>query len=176
MAALIFVVQALLGLLVTVFLLRMLLPLCRADARNPLSQAVIRLTNPLVLPLRRVLAPIGRLDIASLVAVLAVQLATTTLIWVLRGYGLGAPGALIFTALRELLTTLLQLYFFVILIGAVLSWIAPGTYSPGASLLQSLSAPVLRPFQRLIPPIAGIDLSALFALIAIQAVQILLNS
>lgn len=176
MAALIFIVQALLGLLVTVFLLRLLLPLCRADARNPLSQAVIKITNPLVMPLRRVLGPVGRLDTASLVAVLLVQLVSTGVVWMLRGLGLDAPGALIFTAIRELLTTLLQLYFFVILIGAVLSWIAPGTYSPGASLLHSLSAPVLRPFQRLIPPIAGIDLSALFALIAIQAVQILLNS
>jgi YggT family protein len=176
MAALIFIIRALLGLMVTVFLLRLLLPLCRADARNPLSQAVIKLTNPLVMPLRRALPPIGRLDTASLVAVLAVQLAGTGLIWVLRGYGLSAPGALIFMALRELLSTLLQLYFFVILISAVLSWIAPSTYSPGVNLLQSLSAPVLRPFQRLIPPIAGIDLSALFALIAIQAVQILLNS
>lgn len=176
MAALIFIIQALLGLLVTVFLLRVLLPLCRADARNPLSQAIIKLTNPLVLPLRRVLAPIGRLDTGSLVALLVVQLVSTSLIWLLRGYSLDAPLALLFTAVRDLLSTLLQLYFFVILISAVLSWIAPGTYSPGTSLLQSLSAPVLRPFQRLIPPLAGIDLSALFALIAIQAVQILLNS
>jgi YggT family protein len=58
----------------------------------------------------------------------------------------------------------------------VLSWVAPGTYSPGANLVNSLVAPVLRPFRRLIPPIAGLDLSALFALIAIQALQILLNS
>lgn len=176
MAALIFIIQALLGLLVTVFLLRLLLPLCRADARNPLSQAVIKITNPLVMPLRRVLGPVGRMDTASLVAVLLVQLTSTSVVWMLRGLGLDAPGALIFTAIRELLSTLLQLYFFVILIGAVLSWISPGTYSPGANLLHSLSAPVLRPFQRLIPPIAGIDLSAVFALIAIQAVQILLNS
>lgn len=176
MTALLFIVKALLGLLIMVFLLRLLLPLCRADARNPLSQAVIKLTNPLVLPLRRVLPPIRRLDTASLVALLVVQLMATALIWVLSGYSMSAPGALIFAATRELLSTLLQLYFFVILLNAVLSWVAPGTYSPGASLLQSLSAPVIRPFQRLIPPIAGIDLSALFALIAIQALQILLNS
>lgn len=175
MTALIFIVRTLLGLLITVFLLRVLLPLCRADARNPLSQAVIKLTNPLVMPLRRVLPPIKRLDTASLVALLVVQLASTALVWLLSGLTLSASG-LLYAATRELLSLLLQFYFFVILINAVLSWVAPATYSPAASVLNSLCAPVIRPFQRLIPPIAGIDLSALFALIVIQALQILLNS
>lgn len=174
MAAIIFIVRALLGLLVTVFLLRLLLPLCRADARNPLSQAVIKLTNPLVMPLRRVLPPMKRLDTASLIALLLVQLASTALIWTLSGLTL-SPGPVLFAALRELLSVLLQLYFFIILINVVLSWVAPGAYSPGAALIDSLCKPVLRPFQRLIPPIAGLDLSALFALIAIQALQLLLH-
>ncbi|MGE0114734.1 MAG: YggT family protein [Steroidobacteraceae bacterium] len=175
MAALIFIVRTLLSLLVTVFLLRFLLPVCRADARNPLSQAVIKLTNPLVLPLRRVLPPIKRVDTASLVALLLVQLAATALIWLLSGYGLSAPVALLYEAVRELLSLVLRFYFFIILIYALLSWVAPGTYSPAASVLNSLCTPILRPFQRLIPPIVGIDLSALFALIAIQALQILLS-
>lgn len=175
MAAIIFIVRALFGLLVWVFLLRVLLPLCRADARNPLSQAVIKLTNPLVMPLRRVLPMVQRLDTASLTALLLVQLASSAAIWKLSGLPLDAS-ALLFAAARELLSALLQLYFFVILISAVLSWVAPGTYSPGANLVNSLVAPVLRPFRRIIPPIAGLDLSALFALIAIQALQILLNS
>jgi YggT family protein len=175
MAAIIFIVRALFSLLIMVFLLRVLLPLCRADARNPLSQAVIKLTNPLVMPLRRVLPTIQRLDTASLTALLIVQVACTSLIWQLSGLPF-STGALLFAAARELLSALLQLYFFVILISVVLSWVAPGTYSPGANLVNSLVAPVLKPFQRLIPPIAGLDLSALFALIAIQALQILLNS
>jgi len=175
MAAITFIIRALLGLLITVFLLRLLLPLCRADARNPLSQAVIKLTNPLVMPLRRLMPTVQRLDTASLIALLLVQLAGTALIWILSGLPLN-PGPLLFAAVRELLSVVLQLYFFVILISAVLSWVAPGTYSPGANLVNSLVAPVLRPFRRLIPPIAGLDLSALFALIAIQALQILLNS
>jgi YggT family protein len=106
---------------------------------------------------------------------LLLQLAGTALIWTLSGLPLDL-GSLLFAAMRELLSVVLQLYFFVILISVVLSWVAPDTYSPGASLLNSLVAPVLRPFQRLIPPIAGLDLSALFALIAIQALQILLHS
>ncbi|MGC3983050.1 MAG: YggT family protein [Steroidobacteraceae bacterium] len=175
MNALIFIVSTLLSLLVTVFLLRLLLPLCRADARNPLSQAIIKLTNPLVLPLRRVLPPIKRLDTASLVALFLVQLASVTIIWILKGIPL-TGSALLFATVRELLSMLLQFYFFAILIYALLSWVAPGNYSPATSILNSLCEPVIRPFQRVIPPIAGLDLSAMFALIAIQAVRILLNS
>ncbi len=176
MDALKFIIKTLLSLLVTIFLLRVLLPLCRADARNPLSQAIIKLTNPLVLPLRRILPPFKRIDTASLVALFAMQLCSTAAVWLLSGYGLNAPGALLYAAARELLSVVLQFYFFVILINALLSWVAPGTYSPAASILHNLCAPVIRPFQRLIPPIAGLDLSALFALIAIKALQILLNS
>jgi YggT family protein len=176
MTALIFVVSSLSHLVVMVFLLRLLLPLCHADSRNPFSQGVLRLTNPVILPLRRVLPPIKRFDTASLVALLLVQLAGTALVWFLSGMNLAAPGLLLLASLRELLSLLLQFYFFALLLHALLSWISPGAYTPAASILNSLCAPVLRPFQRLIPPIAGMDLSVLFALIAIQAVQILLNS
>src|SRR5688572_9678277 len=87
MEAIIFIVSTLLQvLLVTVFLLRVLLPLVRANSRNQLSQAVIRLTNPLVLPLRRVLPPIGKIDTASLVALIIVQAAATATLWLLGAY------------------------------------------------------------------------------------------
>lgn len=174
MAALIFIVKSLLGLVVWAFLLRVLLPLCRADARNPFSQAIIRFTNPLVMPLRRVLPAWGRIDTGALVALLLVQLIATGVVWLMQGLPL-FPAAILATAGRDLIIALLQLYFIVILGYVILSWVAPGTYSPGTNLLASLSNPVLRPFQRLIPPIAGIDFSAVFALIAIQALQILLR-
>jgi YggT family protein len=179
MAAVIFIVRTLLGLLAMVFLLRVLLPLCRAESRNPLSQGIIHFTNPLVLPLRRVLPPLQRLDTASLAALLLVQLGSTALIWVLSGMGaalVSSPGLFLYASLHELLALVLQFYFVVLLLYAVLSWVAHDTYSPASSVISSLSVPVVRPFQRLIPPIAGMDLSVLFALIAVQALRILLDS
>ena len=175
MAALIFILQALFNLVIWAFLLRVLLPLCRADARNPLSQGIIRFTNPVVMPLRRVLPAFGRVDGGSLVALLLVQLVSTAVVLLLRGIH---PSLLVLTlsAARTLLDTLLQFYFFALLIYALLSWVAPGTYSPASNILQSLCTPVLRPFQRLIPPLGGLDLSVVFAMIAIQALRILLNS
>jgi YggT family protein len=177
MDALIFIVRTLLQvLLVTVFLLRVLLPLVRADSRNQLSQAVIRLTNPLVLPLRRILPPIGKIDTSSIVALLIVQFATTAVLWLLSAYpSVFTLGQFIHVSLLSLLLTILQFYTFAILLYVLLSWIAPGTYSPGAMLLASLCEPILRPIRRVIPPIAGIDLSALFVIVGLQALYILIT-
>lgn len=177
MDALIFIVRTLLQVvLVTVFLLRVLLPLVRADSRNQLSQAVIRVTNPLVLPLRRILPPIGKIDTASIVALLIVQFATTAVLWLIGAYPFVFTLAqFIHIALLTLVLTILQFYTFAILLWVLLSWIAPGTYSPAAMILTSLCEPILRPVRRVIPPIAGIDLSALFVIVGLQALAILIT-
>jgi YggT family protein len=172
MEALQYVVRTLLQvLLVTVFLLRVLLPLVRADSRNQLTQAVIRLTNPLVLPLRRILPPIGKIDTASIVALLIVQCAATAVLWLLRAYPfVSTPGEFMTIVLLTLLNTVIQFYTFALILYVVLSWVAPpGTYSPATALLDSLCEPLLRPVRRLIPPLGGIDFSALFVIIALQA-------
>ncbi|HSN70353.1 MAG TPA: YggT family protein [Steroidobacteraceae bacterium] len=175
MQALQFIVEALLTLVVIAFLLRVLLPLVRADLRNPFSAAILRVTNPVVLPLRRVLPAAGRIDTASVVALLAVQIVATAILFLLSGVAWPNLLVLITTALRMLAQTLVQFYFFAILLYALLSWIAPGTYSPIASVLTSLSEPLLAPVRRVVPPIGGLDLSALFVLIGLQAVLILLR-
>ncbi len=162
---------------VTVFLLRVLLPLVRADSRNQFSQAVLRLTSPLVLPLRRVLPAIGKIDTASVVALLLVQAGTTALLWLLGSYPwVSTGGQFIQLMLVQLLLSVLLFYRFVVLIFILLTWVAPNTYSPGSSLITSLCEPLLRPVQRLIPPIAGIDFSAMFVLIGLQALSLLVGS
>lgn len=177
MEAILFIVRTLLQvLLVTVFLLRVLLPLSRADSRNQLSQAVIRLTNPLVLPLRRVLPPIGKVDTASVVALVIVQAATTAVLWLLGAYPRNIGIALFVQIVAlSLLSTVLLFYTYAMLLYILLSWVAPGTYSPAAGLLSSLCEPLLRPVRRAIPPLAGIDFSALFVIIALQALYIAIN-
>lgn len=177
MRAIIFIVHTVLQvLLVTVFLLRVLLPLSGADPRNQLSQAIIRLTNPLVLPLRRVLPPIGRIDTSSIVALLIVQVAATAVLWLLGAYPwIDQPGEFLTVALRSLVSTALHFYTFALILFVLLSWIAPGTHSPASSLLYYLCEPLLRPVRRIIPPIAGLDLSAMFVIIGLQALYIAIN-
>jgi len=174
MTALLYIVRTLLSLALFVVLIRLLLQWARADFRNPLCQAVVRLTNPLVLPLRRVLPPIGKVDTASVVAVVLVASVEVLILDGLRG--LAFPGVLQFAqdVSLEIAHMLLQTYLFAIFLYAVLSLIAPGGYSPLQSVLTSLSEPVLRPIRRLIPAVAGLDLSPLWAIILIQATLYLL--
>jgi YggT family protein len=175
MSAIYFIVETLLSLALFVFLARLLLQLTRADFRNPISQAIVRLTNPLVLPLRRVLPPIGKLDSASVVAVLLVTAVEVGCLFALHGVGVPSPLAWARAMLVEICRTLLWTYFYAIFLYALLSLIAPGGYSPLQSVLAALCEPVLRPIRRLIPSVAGLDLSPLWAIIVIQALLILLR-
>jgi YggT family protein len=175
MNALIYIVQTLLSLVLFVFMLRVLLQFARADFRNPLAQAVVKITNPLVLPLRRVLPPIGKVDTASIVAVILVATVEVVIVnWLTSAY---VPDPIMWVryVVMEIVITALEAYFYSILIYALLSMVAPGGYSPVQSLLAALCEPILRPFRKVIPPIAGLDFSPLWALIAIRALIILLH-
>jgi YggT family protein len=175
MAALLFLIDTLLSVAQFVVLLRLLLQWARADFRNPLLQAIVQASNPLLVPLRRVLPAIGRMDTASVVIVLALALARA---WVPELLRLQVPEPLLALALQavvQLLRTVLWIYFFSIFLYAMLSLIAPGTYSPAQALLTTLCEPLLRPLRRLIPPLANLDLSPLWAGILIQALLILLR-
>jgi YggT family protein len=163
------IVSELLSLALFVVLMRLLLQLVRADFRNPICQAIVRLTNPLVIPLRRILPPIRKVDTATVVAV-------TIIACIFVGVGFafaGFPGDPLLWIQQVVLTvayTVLWIYFWAIVVYALLSLVAPGGYSPLQSVLASLCEPVLGPFRRIIPGIAGIDLSPLWACLAIQII------
>ena len=176
MNALYFLVDSVLTFVIYAFLLRVLLQLSRADFRNPLAQAVLALTNWLVMPLRRVLPPAGRFDTASFVALLAIQLVATLLLFRL---GTGAALALLplaWSALRTLAHSTLLLYTILIFAYAALSFVAPGARSPATLLLASLCEPVLRPLRRVLPTVGGIDFSPLVAIVVLTALRILVAS
>ena len=177
MSAIIFIVETLLSLALFVVLARLLLQWTRADFRNPLCQAVVRITNPIILPLRRVLPPMGKVDTASVVAVLLIATVDGACIYALATRSLELPPLRqwVTLVLSEIVRTLLWTYLSAIFLYALLSLIAPGGYSPLQSVLATLCEPVLRPIRRLIPAVAGLDLSPLWAIIAIQAVLILMR-
>jgi YggT family protein len=177
MNALLFIVQTLLSLTVFVFLLRLLLQWSRADFRNQIAQAVVRLTNPLILPLRRVLPPIGKIDTASVVAVILIATLEEVILDALTAGGFFGdwPRTLLFGVLKRIVVVTISTYLYAIFIYALLSMVAPGGYSPMQSILASLCEPVLRPFRRIIPPVAGLDLSPLWAGIILVALLIQLG-
>lgn len=169
MTLLAIIVGELLSLALFVVLMRLLLQLVRADFRNPICQAIVRLTNPLIIPLRRILPPIRKLDTATVVAV-----AIIAFILVVVGFAFSNFPANGLVWVQEAVLTvayaILWIYFWAIIVYALLSLVAPGGYSPLQSVLASLCEPVLSPFRRIIPGIAGIDLSPLWACLAIQVI------
>jgi YggT family protein len=175
MAALLYLLDTLLNLAQLAVLLRLLLQWARADFRNPLARAVVQLTNPVLVPMRRLLPAVGQIDSASVVAILVLALVRVSLPTVLVGLGFPPFLQCVELATLQILRTVLWLYFFAIFLYATLSLIAPGTYSPAQDVLTALCEPVLRPLRRLIPPLANLDLSPLWAGILIQALLILLR-
>ncbi|RLA34282.1 MAG: YggT family protein, partial [Gammaproteobacteria bacterium] len=173
--ALYFIVKTLAQLYLLLLLLRFWLPWFNVDFRNPMAQGVLRLTSPLIAPLRRLLPPVGRLDTATILVALAIEYLLVVFLLSIRGISVGfVPIAA--TAFFELVILSLNLLFFVILIRIVLSWVAPGNYSPVTAMLNALAEPVLRPFRRMIPPIGGLDISPIFAIILLQAAIIILQT
>jgi len=174
MAALSYLIDTLLSLVLLAVLLRLLLQWVRANFRNPLVRSLVQLTNPLLVPLRRVVPAVGRIDTASVLIVLALAMLRVSVGNLLGGLGWPALPLWVELALVQLARTLLWVYFMAIFVYAALSMIAPGTYSPAQDLLASLCEPLLRQFRRLIPPLANLDLSPLWACIVIQALLLLL--
>ena len=182
--ALHFLVTTLFDLYVMVVALRFLMQWVRADYYNPVAQFVVKATSPLLNPLRRMIPGWGGLDLAALV--LAIALLVLKLL-ILQAMDLGVVrisgsmvtlaqagiGSVLIVAMVELLALLFNIAFFAIIIQAVLSWVSPGQYNPVGALLNSLTRPLLGPIQRFVPPIGGLDLSPLVALIGLQVAKML---
>ena len=137
---------------------------------------MVKATNPLLLPLRRVIPPVGKVDTASIVLALVVQMIAMASILLLFGAGLPNIVTLLGWAVIGCVALTVNIYFFAIIINIVLSWVAPGTAHPAAVLLYQLTEPVMQPFRKLIPPMGGIDLSPIIVFLSISVVQILLKS
>lgn len=168
-----FLISTLFSLYIMAVMLRFLLGLVRADFYNPVSQFLVRITNPLLIPLRKVVPSIGKFDSAAMLLMIVLQLAAITLILLLRGEGISSAVLVIIT-LATLVSLLINVYMFAIIVEVIISWMNPGSYNPVSSLLHSLTSPLLRPIRHLVPPIAGIDLSPLFAIIGLQVLRMLI--
>jgi len=168
-----FLINTLFGLYIVAIMLRFLLAVVRADFYNPVSQFLVKVTNPPLIVLRRIIPSTGKIDTSALVLMLILQLLSFVLISLLRGSPLAAWPLLVLS-LRELAELALNVFLFSIFIQIIISWVNPGTHNPVVSLLYSITEPVLRPCRRIIPPISGMDLSPLAALIAIQLAKFLI--
>lgn len=170
---LIFLVQVAFGFYALVAMLRFLLQMVRADFYNPLSQFIVKVTSPVLNPLRRVVPPIGNKDTASLVLAWLVLAVELLLVFLIAGQGL-QPLAALLLAIPELVELTINIFLYSTLIMVVISWINPGGYNPAIGVLHSLTEPLLGPARRLIPPIGGLDLSPMVVMIGLVLLKMLL--
>ena len=174
MTAVVFLIQTLFGFYILAVMLRFLLQCVRADFYNPLVQFLVRITNPPLLPLRRIVPGYRGLDLAAVVLAFLLQFIEVVLLNALSIQPTGIGGLLLVTVL-ELVKLLINIYLWGVIIQAVLSWFNPDPYHPAARVLTQLTAPLLRPAQRLLPPISGVDLSPMLVVIALIFISLLLQ-
>lgn len=171
--AAVYLVDALFGIYLLLVLLRFVLQLARADFYNPISQFLVKATNPPLKPLRRVIPRVGGIDLASVVLLIGLQMLALWLIHLAAGRGV-SPEGLFVLSIADLLSLTLNMFLVTILVQVILSWVGPGGgYNPLTSILYSLNEPLLAPARRLLPPMSGIDFSPLVVLILIQLTKIL---
>lgn len=160
------------SLVLLIVMLRFLLQLVRADFYNPISQFIVKFTNPVLIPLRRIIPGFGGIDIASLVLAYIVQVAFMAATMLVAGYGLPWANILVW-ALIGIPALLLNIYFWGLIITIIASWIAPNSYNPVLILINQILEPVTRPIRSRMPDMGGLDLSPIVILLSIQVLEIL---
>ena len=167
----VFLVQTLMGMYVMILLLRFLLQLMRADFYNPVAQALVKITQPVVGPLQGIIPRTGRISLATLIVTIAAQALLIALVFVLSGYGWPNPVKLIPWSLIGLAAQLLDILFFAVLGGIILSWVAPQSRHPATLLLWQITEPVMAPVRRMLPALGGLDFSPIVVFILIQLIE-----
>lgn len=170
-----YLIQTISSLFLIAVMLRFILQLVRADFYNPISQFLVKLTNPVVIPLRRLIPGFAGLDIASLLLAIIVQLLALAATIALGGFQMPPIGLMLVWSVLGILGLLVNIYFFALLAMIIVSWIAPGSQNPALYLLHQITEPVMAPMRKIVPAMGGIDFSPIFLFILIGAIEIALG-
>lgn len=162
------------ALLLLVVILRGVLHASRVNFYNPLSQLIVKLTNPMLAPLRGALPAKGRIDWAALVLAVLLQSLILVGIALVAGERWALPGVatLFLWGVIGVFALLVNLYFFVLIAMIIVSWVAPGSRHPAIELIWQISEPIMAPVRSLLPSMGGIDFSPILVFIGINVVQI----
>ena len=171
--AAVYVLQTLGSLYLLIVLLRFVLQLVRANFYNPLCQFIVKATQPLLKPLRRIIPSVFGLDMSSLVLAIIVQLALMALTLLLTYGTTGNPLQLLIWSLIGVTALFLKIFFFAMIISVILSWVAPGSHNPGAELVNQICEPALAPFRRIVPNLGGLDISPILAFMVLKLIDML---
>ena len=171
--AAVYVLQTLGSLYLLIVLMRFVLQLVRANFYNPICQFIVKATQPLLKPLRRIIPSVFGLDMSSLVLAILVQMALMALTLLLTYGTTGNPLQLVIWSLIGVTALFLKIFFFALIISVILSWVAPGSHNPGAELVNQICEPALAPFRRILPSMGGLDISPILAFMVLKLIDML---
>ncbi|MFZ2172100.1 MAG: YggT family protein [Methylococcaceae bacterium] len=169
----IFLIDTLFSLYILAVLLRFLLQWCGADFYNPISQFLVKTTHPPLRVLRRFVPAVGKIDTSSLVLIFSLQMLADFFILLLKGVTISI-GALTILSITQLISLLINIFIFSVFARALLSWMNPGTFNAAASILYTLTEPLLDICRKFIPNLGGMDLSPLAALLLLQLAKMVI--
>ncbi len=169
---LVFLIRVFGGLYLSIILLRFLLQSARADFYNPVSQTLVKLTNPLVVPLRRIIPGLWGVDLASVLLAVVFHWLVMQVILFVMGAGLIPPHLMLAWSLIGVSLNIITLYIFAGFVLFITSFLAPYSRNPVIVLVQQLLEPLLAPIRKFIPPMGGLDFSLFFAGIALYVLRI----
>ncbi|MGO1396188.1 MAG: YggT family protein [Halomonas sp.] len=165
-------VNTLINIYLFLLMLRFLLQASRADYYNPLSQSVVKITQPVVGLFQGFLGPVaGRFDLATLAAGFALKVVSISAIFMVIGIGMPPIPGLLIAGVAALANAILKIYFFAMIVMIILSWVAPNASHPGALLVMQLVEPIMAPVRKVIPALGMIDLSPIVVFIAINLID-----
>lgn len=169
--ALSFIVGTIFDIVCFLFLARFLLQACRADFYNPISQGIVKATDPVLKPLRVIIPAFRNFDFAAFLMAWVIKVVALAVLIALASNYMQGIGSLIIVGLYEVLRLLLTIYWFAIIIIVILSFVAPGSYHPAIDLLRQLTEPILGPARKLIPALGGLDFSPILVFMMLVLIR-----
>lgn len=164
-------INTLVNIYLFLMMLRFLLQASRADYYNPISQSVVKITQPAVRPFQGFLSPVGPFDLATLASAFVIKAVSIVVILQIAGFGMPPIAGTAIASVAALANAILKIYFFALIAMIILSWVAPNASHPGALLIMQLVEPIMAPVRKVIPPLGMIDLSPIVVFIAISLVD-----
>lgn len=169
--ALNYAISFILEIVTFVFVARFLLQACRVDFYNPISQGLVKVTDPLLKPLRMVLPGYRNLDFAAFLAAVLTQIILIMALSAIQGGFFGNPVTIIAAGVLQVILLVIRIFWWSILIVIIAGWIAPGTYHPALALLNQITEPLLAPARRLLPSLGGLDFSPIIVFLILGVIE-----
>jgi len=166
----VFLIQTFAGLYFILVMVRFLMQVSRVDYYNPICQGIVKITDPPIKPMKKLIPTIRGVDFATLLIAMLVQLIAITLIMLIKGGWIFHPVYIAWT-LVGMFSMIFDIYFFALIIMVIASWVAPYGSHPVLTLVQQLTEPVCGPARRLLPPMGGLDFSIILVFVAITLID-----